>query len=68
MTLVVLPDGTLASGSYDNTIRVWDTKSGLTLKVLNGHTDSVSTLVVLPDGTLASGSDDKTIRVWDTKS
>ena len=29
-----LPDGTLASGSGDKTVRIWNTNSGLQLKVL----------------------------------
>jgi len=60
--------GTLASGSYDKTIRLLDTKTGESTKVLNGHTSYVHSLTVLRDGTLASGSGDKTIRLWDTKT
>jgi len=58
----------LASGSDDRTIRLWDTKTGQSTKVLNGHTGSVRSLTVLQDGTLASGSEDKTIRLWDTRT
>jgi len=70
LSLVVLPDGLLASGSgsEDKTIRIWNTKSGETIKILTGHTSSVLSLVVLPDGLLASGSDDKTIRIWDDQN
>ena len=63
-SLVVLPTGELASGSWDNTIRVWDTDTGECKQVLKGHTGSVFSLVVLPTGELASGSEDETIRVW----
>ena len=63
-SLVVLPNGDLASGSWDKTIRVWDTDTGECKQVLKGHTDLVSSLVVLPTGELASGPWDKTIRVW----
>ena len=38
-SLVVLSDGRLASGSSDNTIRVWDLGSGACDRVLEGHTD-----------------------------
>lgn len=66
--LAVLPDGTLASGSQDRTIRIWNPRTGAHLRTLRGHssrTGSVGSLSVLPDGTLASGSNDKTIRIWD---
>ncbi len=67
-SLAVLQDGSLASGSYDNTIRIWDTKTSQSIKLLNGHSYSVYSLAVLKDGSLASGSGDKTIRIWDTKT
>jgi len=64
-SLAILPDGTLASGSSDKTIRIWDTITGKTLKLLTGHTYEVRSLAVLLDGTLASCSYDGTIRIWD---
>ena len=60
------PDGrTLASGSWDHTIRLWDITTGQHLKVLTGHTLTVWSVAFSPDGlTLASGSQDETIRLW----
>ena len=34
----VLPDGRLASGSWDKTIQIWDMSSGACDRVLKGHT------------------------------
>ena len=61
------PDGrTLASGNWDNTIRLWDVATGRYKKKLTGHTDVVKSVAFSPDGrTLASGSWDNTIRLWD---
>ena len=61
------PDGkTLASGSLDNTVILWDVDTGEHKKTLKGHKNSVECLAFSPDGkTLASGSDDHTVRLWD---
>ncbi|MFN7898630.1 MAG: SUMF1/EgtB/PvdO family nonheme iron enzyme, partial [Synechococcaceae cyanobacterium] len=63
--LAVLGDGSLASSSFDRTIRLWDPASGSYTKVFQGHQASVNALAVLGDGRLASGSGDSTIRLWD---
>jgi TPR repeat protein len=63
-TLTELSDGLLASGSEDNTIKIWD-RSGNCITTLEGHTGGVFTLIELSDGLLASGSYDKTIKIWD---
>ena len=68
--LAVLGDGvSLASGSGDKTVRLWNTKTGACTRVLEGHTRAVICLAVLDDGvSLASGSRDNTTRLWNTKT
>ena len=60
------PNGqTLASGSQDRTIRLWNPNNGNLKRTLRGHRDAVNSVAFSPDGrTLASGSWDGTVRLW----
>ncbi|MFM6357702.1 MAG: protein kinase domain-containing protein [Planktothrix sp.] len=64
------PDGrTLASGSDDNTIKLWDVQNRRQIATLTGHSHYVIFIAFSPDGrTLASGSRDMTIKLWDVQS
>ena len=66
-SLAFSPDSkTLASGSEDKTVKLWDAATGKELATLKGHTSHVSAVAFSPDGkTLASGSYDKTVKLWD---
>lgn len=60
------PDGSrLVTGSWDNTVRLWNAASGEEIAVLEGHADVVSSVAFSPAGNqLASGSEDGTVRLW----
>ena len=56
------PDGLLASGQGDGTVRIWTDPP----RVLEHHTGWVNALAWSDDSqTLVSGSDDGTAAIWD---
>ncbi|MEU9608820.1 hypothetical protein [Streptomyces sp. NPDC048057] len=69
-SVVFSADGrTLATGSWDLTVRLWNVAdprraSGLG-RAIDGHTSSVTSVAFSPDGLmLASAAEDRTIRLW----
>jgi WD40 repeat protein len=59
----------MATGSGDNTARIWDCDTGTPLHTLKGHTSWVLVVSWSPDGKLlATGSMDNTVRLWDPKT
>src|SRR2546428_3577989 len=65
LSVAFSPDGkTLASGSGDNTVKLWEVSTGTELRTLKGHSYGVVSVAFSPDGkTLASGSRDHTVKL-----
>lgn len=61
------PDGERAvTVSSDETVRLWDLKSGKELRQYKGHTGPLFCLALSGDGrTLVTGAQDNTLRLWD---
>ncbi len=63
--LIKLNERQIASGSWDASIRIWDSVDGNCLKTHEGHTNYVWCLIKLNERQIASGSFDSSIRIWD---
>ena len=53
------------TGSRDNTMRIWDIRSGECIQILQGHTGGVRCVHLHSSGYLLTGSNDETVRIWD---
>lgn len=64
------PDGrTIATGSWDHTVNLWDARSGQLIHTLRGYSDVVVSLAWSPDSTLIAAGDKsgKTI-IWNAQT
>jgi WD40 repeat protein len=69
----VIDNEKIVSGSDDNTIKIWNLKTGACIRTLDihtdGHTDRVTCLATIYGGKeIVSGSYDKTIKIWDSNT
>jgi F-box/WD-40 domain protein MET30 len=60
-------DNILATGSYDATIKIWDTDTGEELRTLRGHQSGIRCLQ-FDDTKLISGSMDRSLKVWNWRT
>ncbi|MFM6220403.1 MAG: WD40 repeat domain-containing protein, partial [Dolichospermum sp.] len=68
--VTLTPDAAkIVSGGLDETIRIWDLRTGEQLGCLRGHNQLVNDLAVTPDGTkIVSASNDGTVKIWHTET
>ena len=64
------PDMNLVlTGSFDETVKVWDVKSGSCIQTLNAHSDPVTSVNFKPDGKMfVTAGYDGLSRIWDSAS
>lgn len=65
--LQIWDDTTLATGSYDNTIKIWDLETGEEVRTLTGHTRGIRSLQ-MDDHKLLSASLDGTVKFWNWRT
>jgi len=60
------PDGeSIISGGFDESLRLWDAKTGALVWAVNAHAFAVRTVAIRPDGkTIVTGGDDSRVKYW----
>ncbi|MDB4968210.1 MAG: serine/threonine protein kinase, partial [Myxococcales bacterium] len=65
----VSPDGeTIASGSHDGTVKLWNARTGAAIAALAGHAGTVGAVLFAPDGKTLYTADASSVQVWDVSS
>jgi WD40 repeat protein len=65
VAVAVVRDERMVTGSYDGLLRLWDLKTGVMLKKIEGHRSRVRALAVSPNGQwIASGDESGKLIVW----
>ncbi|KAG2149068.1 uncharacterized protein EDB93DRAFT_358436 [Suillus bovinus] len=67
LAVAVFPDmRRMITGSGDKTLRLWDLKDGVVLKIMEGHCDWVGAVAISRDGRLIASGDEKgMLIIWD---
>eukprot|EP01121_Diplochlamys_sp_Union-15-3_P000614 TRINITY_DN10524_c0_g1_i1.p1 TRINITY_DN10524_c0_g1~~TRINITY_DN10524_c0_g1_i1.p1 ORF type:complete len:505 (+),score=54.28 TRINITY_DN10524_c0_g1_i1:311-1825(+) len=67
VTTVSIDDYLIASGGFDKTIKVWDTRAADAVRTFTGHTQEISCLQ-FTDGIILSSCTDGTVKEWSVES
>jgi COMPASS component SWD3 len=61
--------GIIASGGFDDSVRLWDLHTGKEMRAIPAHADPVTSVAFSHDGTvLLTGSFDGLLRMWDVET
>ena len=66
-SLIKSPEGKIASGQQDGSIKIWDLENKKEICTLEGHTSIVWDLKYMEKDKLISGADDNTSKIWNLK-
>ncbi len=59
---------TLASGSADKTVKLWDAQTGVLKRTLTGHSCQVFSVAFSPDGKMLASGSCETVKLWDVQT
>ena len=68
VSLIELESGKLVSGSYDNTIRIWDIKEKSGNELIINETERILSLLEFEKNKILSGTGDNSINLWDLEN
>ncbi len=58
----------MASGSWDNTVKLWGVESQKKVTTLQGHSEFVYSVAFSPDGKYLACSGKNTVKLWSVES